>query len=138
MAQMGKSIGAKLGQLAKMNTWELVKCPDNVVPIPDKWVLFRKYNKAGELVKYKARLVVKGCAQCPGFNYDQTFVPVVRLETIRAILALVPMKDLKVQKMDVKWAYLNSLLSEQVYMRQPEGYDNGTGRACHLIHTSIY
>ena len=68
-----------------MNTWELVKCPDNVVPIPNKWVLVRKYNKAGKLVKYKERLVVKGCAQCPGFNYDQTFVPVVRLETIQAI-----------------------------------------------------
>ena len=45
------------------------------------------------------------------------------------------MRDLKVQQMDMKGAYLNSLLSEQVYMRQPEGYDNGTGCACHLIKT---
>ena len=65
-----EAVGVELGQLAKMNTWELVKCPDNVVPIPNKWVLVRKYNKAGKFIKYKARLVVKGCAQHPGFDYD--------------------------------------------------------------------
>ena len=77
-----EAVGAILGQLAKMNTCELVECPDNMVLIPNKWVLVRKYNKAGKLVKYKARLVVKGCAQCLGFDYDQTFAPVIRLETI--------------------------------------------------------
>ena len=118
-----------------MNIWELVKCPDDMVPRPNKWVLVKKYNKAGKSIKYKARLVIKGCAQHLGFNYNQTFVPVVRIETIQAILALVLTKDLKIQQMDVKGAYLNGLLSEQLYMRQLKGYNDGTGHACHLIKT---
>jgi len=57
------------------------------------------------------------------------------METIRAILALVPIKGLKIQQMDVKGAYLNGVLKEKVYMRQPEGYEDGTGRVCELIKT---
>jgi hypothetical protein len=57
------------------------------------------------------------------------------METIRAILALVPIKGLKIQQMDVKGAYLNGILKEKVYMRQPEGYDDGSGRVCELIKT---
>ena len=67
--------------------------------------------------------MAKGCAQRPGHDYLETFSPVVRMETIRAILALVPTKNLKVQQMDIKGAYLNGVLKEKVYMHQPEGYD---------------
>ena len=118
-----------------MGTWKLVECPTDAIPIGNKWVFLRKYNKLGELLKYKGRLVAKGCAQRPGFDYTDTFSPVVRLETIRAILSIVPSKNLKIQQMDVKGAYLNGTLKEKVYMRQPEGYDDGTGRVCQLIKT---
>jgi len=57
------------------------------------------------------------------------------METIQAILALVPIKGLKIQQMDVKGAYLNGILKEKVYMRQPEGYEDSTGRVCELIKT---
>ena len=67
--------------------------------------------------------MAKGCAQRPGHDYLETFSPVVRMETIQAILALVPTKNLKVQQMDIKGAYLNGVLKEKVYMHQPEGYD---------------
>ena len=79
--------------------------------------------------------MVKGCAQRPGYDYIETFSPVVRMETIQAILALVPIKGLKIQQMDVKGAYLNGKLKEKVYMCQPEGYEDGTGRVCELIKT---
>ena len=105
-----KAINIELDQLKRMVTWELVDKPTDAVPIANKWVLIKKYNKQGELVKYKARLVAKGFAQRPGQDYNETFSPVVRLETIRAILALVPARNLKVQQMDVKGAYLNGLL----------------------------
>ena len=72
-----------------MGTWELVDKPRGAVPIANKWVFTKKRNKEGEVIKYKARLVAKGFAQHPGFDYLETHSPVVRMETIRAILALV-------------------------------------------------
>jgi hypothetical protein len=103
------------------------------MPIANKWVFMKKYNKKGDLLKYKGRLVVKGYVQCPGHDYVKTFSPVIRLETLWGIMALAAIKDLKMQQMDVKGAYLNSRLKEKVYMHQPEGFDNGTGRICLLI-----
>jgi Reverse transcriptase (RNA-dependent DNA polymerase) len=107
-----------------------VSCPKDAVQIANKWVFLTKYNKQGELIKCKARMVAKGCAQRPGYNYMDTFSPVVHLETIRAILPLVIKDKLKIQQMDVKGAYLNGILQENVFMRQPEGYDDGSGRIC--------
>ena len=118
-----------------MGTWRLVEKPPDAIPLANKWTFVRKRIKAGEIVKHKARLVVNGCTQRPGYDYVETFSPVVRMETIRAILALVPIKGLKIQQMDVKGAYLNGILKEKVYMRQPEGYEDGTGRVCELIKT---
>ncbi len=129
------AIQAELDQLQQMGTWVLVDKPPDAVPIANKWVFTKKRNKEGKLTKYKARLVAKGCAQRPGHDYVETHSPVVRLETIRAIMALVPTRQLLMQQMDVKGAYLNGRLKERVYMRQPEGFDDGTGRVCLLIKT---
>ena len=89
------------------------------------------------IVKYKARLVAKGCSQRPGYDYIETHSPVVRLKMLRAIMAIAPSKKLLIQQMDVKGAYLNGILKEHVYMRQPEGFDDGTGRVC-LLEKSLY
>ena len=130
-----KAIKIELDQLVSTGTWKLVDKPNDAIPISNKFVFEKKRNKAGEITKYKARLVAKGCSQRPGFDYQETFSPVVRMETIRAILSLVPIKNLKIQQMDVKGAYLNGILKEKVYMKQPEGFDDGTGRVCLLIKT---
>ena len=130
-----KAVKAEMDQLHQMGTWELVDLPKGRVPISNKWVLVRKYNKEGILEKYKARLVAKGYSQIPGMDYMDTFSPVVRLETIRAILALAVSQNWEIQQMDVKGAYLNGTLKEEVYMRQPEGFEDGTKRVCHLIKT---
>ena len=114
-----------------MGTWELVKKLPNAVPITNKWRFVRKRNKTGEIIKYKARLVAKGCTQRPGLDYVETFSPVVCMET----LALVPMKNLKIQQMDIKGAYLNGTLQEKVYMQQPEGFNDGTNQVCELVRT---
>ena len=85
--------------------------------------------------RYQACLVVKGCAQHPGQDYMETFSPVIRMDTICAILALVPTKNLKVHQMDAKGAYLNGVLQEEIYMKQAEGCGDGTDRVCRLVKT---
>jgi len=130
-------VQAELDQLNKMGTWELVNPPEGRTPITNKWVLTKKYDKDGNLQKYKARLVARGYSQQPGMDYTDTFSPVIRLETIRTLLALAVAEDWENQQMDVKGAYLNGTIKEQIYMKQPEGYDDGTGRICHLIK-SLY
>ena len=77
-----KAVQAELDQLHKMGTWELVDPPEECTPITNKWVLTKKYDKDGNLQKYKARLVTRGYSQQPGMDYTDTFSPVVRLETI--------------------------------------------------------
>ena len=86
------AVQSELDQLQQMGTWILVDKPVDTVPISNKWVFIKKYSKLRELLKHKARLVAKGCLQQPGHDYAETFSLVVCLETIRAILALVPSK----------------------------------------------
>src|SRR5437879_7400541 len=120
-----------------MGTWELVDPPQGRTPVGNKWVLTKKYNKQGNLLKYKARLVAKGYSQMPGMDYHDTFSPVVRLETIRTLLALAVSNDWEMHQMDVKGAYLNGKIKEEIYMSQPEGYSDGTDCLCCLIK-SLY
>jgi hypothetical protein len=132
-----KAMKTELDLLTEKGTWELVQKPPDAVPISNKWIFVKKWNKDGEVVRYRARLVAKGYAQRPGFDYRETFSPVVRMDTLRAILALIPEKDLKLHQMDVKGAYLNSTLQETIYMQQPEGCEDGMGQVCRLVK-SLY
>jgi len=129
------AIQAELDQLQEMGTWQLVDKPPDAKPIANKWVFAKKRDKEERITKYKARLVAKGCAQRPGYDYVETHSPVVRLETMRAIMALAPMWKLLMHQMDIKGAYLNGRLKERVYMLQPKGFDDGTGHVCLLIKT---
>ena len=128
-------IQAKLDQLKCMGTWQLVEKPEGTRPIRNKWVLVKKRNKAGEIIKYKARMVTKGCAQHPGYNYLEMHLPIVHMETICTILAVAAMQKLFIYQLDIKGAYLNGKLKQCMYMWQPEGYDNGTGHICMLVKT---
>ena len=130
-----QAIHAELDQLQRMGTWELIDKPKGIVPIANKFIFAKKRDKQGNVTKYKARLVAKGCAQRPGFDYVETHSPVVRMETLRAILAIAPMRKLYIHQLDIKGAYLNGILKERVYMRQPEGYGDGTDHICLLIKT---
>jgi Reverse transcriptase (RNA-dependent DNA polymerase) len=122
-----RAMQEQLDLLKEMGTWETVQNLPDAVLIANKWVFVKKRNKQGEVVMFKARLVAKWCAQCPRFDYMETFSFVVRMDTLHAILALVVKKWFKMQQMDVKGTYLNRTLQETIYMQQPEGCEDGTG-----------
>lgn len=106
-------------------------------PIKSKWVFAVKTNSDGEVMRYKARLVAKGFSQMPGIDFDETFAPVVKYTSIRFCLAIAAVLDLEITQMDVVTAFLYGDLKENVYMEQPEFFNNGTPKVCKL-EKSIY
>jgi hypothetical protein len=117
-----RAMNEELDQIEKNNTWELVPRLEDKNIIGSKWVFKNKMNEKGQVVRNKARLVCKGYAQVEGQDFDETFAPVARLEAIRMFLSYSCHKNFKVYQMDVKSAFLNGDLEEEVYMEQPEGF----------------
>jgi hypothetical protein len=118
-----KAMNEELDQIEKNNTWEMVQRPEGKNVIGSKWIFKNKLNEQGQVIKNKGRLVYKGYAQIKGLDFDETFVPVARLEDIRMFLAYACHKRFKVYQMDVKSGFLNGDLSEEFYMEQPEGFN---------------
>ncbi|CAL9004445.1 unnamed protein product, partial [Prunus brigantina] len=87
-----------------------------------KWVYITKLNLDGTVQKNKARLVAKGYSQKPGIDFNETFAPIARLDTIRTLVALAAQKGWKLFQLDVKSAFLNEVLHEEVYVDQPPGF----------------
>jgi hypothetical protein len=117
-----KAMNDELDQIEKNNTWEMVQRPEGKNIIGSKWIFKNKLNEQGQVIRNKARLVCKGYAQIEGLDFGETFAPIARLEAIRMFLAYACHKRFKVYQMDVKSAFLNGDLSEEVYMEQPEGF----------------
>jgi hypothetical protein len=137
--QWQKAIDEEMATLKKMGTWELADLPEGRKPIGCKWVFVKKRDEKGNLIKYKARLVAQGFSQKPGidFSNDGTFAPVMRFETLRTFLAFAASMKWDIKQFDVKGAYLHALLQELIFMDQPHGFDDGSGRVCKLIR-AIY
>lgn len=120
-----KWLGAMKSELQSMednHVWDLVDLPDGVKPVKNKWVFKRKTDMDGNLTVYKARLVAKGFTQIEGIDYDETFSPVAKFQSIRILLAIAAFHDYEIWQMDVKTAFLNGVLDEDVYMVQPDGF----------------
>ncbi|RVW24162.1 Retrovirus-related Pol polyprotein from transposon TNT 1-94 [Vitis vinifera] len=112
----------ELNMIEKNNTWELVDRPTHKKAIGVKWVYRTKLNSDGSVNKHKAKLVVKGYAQMFGVDFSKTFAPVARLDTIRMLLVLDTQKGWKIYQLDVKSAFLNGYLKEEIFVEQPEGF----------------
>ncbi|KAL8134084.1 hypothetical protein AgCh_009232 [Apium graveolens] len=113
-----------LNQFERNKVWELVPAPKNRSIIGTKWVFRNKMDENGIVTRIKARLVAKGYSQEEGIDYDETFAPVARLEAIRIFLAFAAYSNFKVYQMDVKSAFLNGELEEEVYVQQPPGFED--------------
>ncbi|GJZ38650.1 retrovirus-related pol polyprotein from transposon TNT 1-94 [Tanacetum coccineum] len=114
----------ELNQFIANDVWELVPQPRNITIIETKWVFRNKLDKNGIISRNKARLVGQCYNQQEGINYDETYAPVARLESIRILLAYACALDFKLFQMDVKSAFLNGFINEEVYVAQPPGFIN--------------
>jgi hypothetical protein len=116
----------EMNNIAENNTWAMSSLPVGHRAIGLKWVFKLKKDPDGNVVKHKARLVVKGYAQRKGVDFDEVFAPVARMETVRILLALAAHGGWEVHHMDVRSAFLNGDLSEEVYVLQPPGFMDKT------------
>ena len=103
-------------------TWELTERPYGCKPVGCKWIFKKKLKPDGTIDKYKARLVAKGYTQNKDEDFFDTYSPVTRLTTIRALIFLAASYGLIIHQMDVKTTFLNGELDEEIYMDQPDGF----------------
>ncbi|GJV06702.1 retrovirus-related pol polyprotein from transposon TNT 1-94 [Tanacetum coccineum] len=112
----------EIHEFDRLQVWELVPRPDYVMIIALKWIYKVKLDEYGDVLKNKARLVAKGYRQEEGIDFEESFTPVARIEAIRIFIANAASKNMTIYQMDVKTAFLNGELKEEVYVSQPEGF----------------
>jgi hypothetical protein len=105
----------KYNSFVMNNTWSLVPLPKGRKPISCKWVFKIKHGVNDEVKRYKARLVARGFTQTFGVNYNETFAPITKFESIRYILALTTIENMEIDQMDVKIAFFNGDLEKEIY-----------------------
>ena len=138
-AKWNEAMGKEMKSLSENKVWELTTLPAGKKAIGCKWVYKVKTNSDGSIERYKARLVARGFDQKFGSDYDETFCPVVRLESLRTLIALSTQRGLELHHVDVHTAFLNGVLQEEVYMKQPIGYEKeGEERLVCRLRKSIY
>jgi hypothetical protein len=108
--------------LVTNNTWSFVPLPKGRKPICCKRVFKIKHGVDDELEHYKVRLVARGFTQTFGVHYNETFAPIAKFMSIRCILTLATVEDIKIHRMNIKTAFINGDLEEEIYMEQPEGF----------------
>jgi hypothetical protein len=129
----------ELGSIRDNNTWKLVDLPNNHKAIGLKWVYKIKKDAEGNLVKHKERLLAKGYVQEHGVDFEEVFAPVARMESVRLFMALAAQESWKLHHMDVKSAFLNGELEEEVYVKQPPGYiKEGEEHKVLKLHKALY
>ena len=109
--------------IMKNDVWDVVPRPEGKSVVTSKWIYKIKHAVDGSIEKYKSRFVARGFSQKEGIDYEETFAPVSRYTSIRSVLALVVVMKWKIHQMDVKTAFLNGVVEEEVYVEQPLGFE---------------
>lgn len=127
----------EIAALHKNHTWDLVELPQNTTVIDNRWVYKIKDAVSNEPKRYRARLVVKGYTQKYDIDYKETFSPVAKFSSIRSIFAIASHKKMSLRQFDIKTAFLYGDVQEELYMKQPKGFEDGSDRVCRL-RRSLY
>ncbi|KAF7808226.1 sacsin isoform X2 [Senna tora] len=127
-----EAVNEEIKALQKNETWELTHLPPDKHPVGCKWIFNIKYKADGSIERYKARLVARGYTQTYGLDYQETFAPVAKLNTIRVLFSLAVNLDWNLHQLDIKNAFLNGDLEEEVYMDVPPGLKNENKLVCKL------
>ena len=137
--QWREAMQEEIDLLQERDVYQLTKLPRGRKAVGCKWVFKIKHNADGTVERYKARLVAQGYSQRYGIDYDKTPSPVVRFESIRTVVALSVQKGLKLHQLDVTSAFLNGELEDEVYMKQPEGFEvEGKEDLVYKLNKSLY
>jgi hypothetical protein len=110
-------------------TWELVDLPTDRVVVNNMWIYKVKSDTAGDVSRFKARFVAKLCSQRVGLDYTESFSPVIRMASLRLFLAIAAARDLELCQLDIDMAFLYARIKEDVYIRQPLGFSDGTSKS---------
>jgi len=129
---------SEVTSLLEKGTFEVVDIPEDKTLVDTKWVFKRKVDAFGNFVKMKTRLVAKGFLQKFGVDYFDVFSPVTKLSTLRVLLSLVVALDLELRHVDVRTAFLNGDLDEEVYIKVPEGLHDMYPGKCFKLRKAIY
>ncbi len=134
-----EAMDAEYQSLMENGTWYLVPPPTDRKLVTCKWLLRKKFHADGTISRYKARLVARGFSQVRGMDYNETFSPVLRITSFRALLATAAQFRLIIHQMDVRTAFLHGNLHEEIYMEQPPGYisNDHPNYVCKLVK-SLY
>ncbi|KAJ9546217.1 hypothetical protein OSB04_025924 [Centaurea solstitialis] len=137
--QWQEAMKAEMQSMYDNQVWELTDLPQHCKAVGRKWVFKKKTDMDGNVHTFKARLVAKGFTQTHGIDYDETFSPVAMLKSIRILMAISAYFNYEIWQMDVKTAFLNGKLTEDVYTEQPEGFEDpkNPNKVCKLLK-SIY
>nr|GFC64259.1 hypothetical protein [Tanacetum cinerariifolium] len=130
------AIQEELDQFAKLKVWRLVPRPKGKSVIKTKWIFKNKKDESSLVIQNKARLIAVGYSQQEGIDYNKTFASVARIKAIRLFLAYAAHKDFTVFQMDVKTAFLNGILKEEVYVGQPLLIESGFQKGS--INTTLF
>ncbi|CAA7044991.1 unnamed protein product [Microthlaspi erraticum] len=134
-----EAVNDEMDSIVGSNTYFLTDLPPGCKALGCKWIFTKKMLIGGAIDKFKARLVIQGFRQREGIDYFDTYAPVVRISSIRFLIGLAAIHDLVIHQMDVKTAFLNGVLEEEVYMEQPEGFvvPGSEHKVCKLVK-SLY
>ena len=133
-----EACNTEISTLIANGTWELVELPQDAKVVQSGWVFKVKLNPDNTVERYCSRLVAKGYSQCPGYDYTEVFAPTFRPASLHLITALAAKEGFKMCSVDISSAFTYGELDEVIYMKQPEGYHQGSPNVVCKLHKSLY